>query len=185
MAIVAGDGPNALVTHLSREARKRGLRVGLSQGVARNLVPDLRTRIVTDAERDALHQDLARGLQLFSPRVTIEERFEGCFTVDPTGLGPLFGGMAAWTRAVHAYLKGRGLWAAVVVGRHRYRTLVSALSMNGPAVLSAEEESSHSDVCTLPALGAPENIADPLALLTVRTVDALRAPPLVQLETRL
>lgn len=184
IAVVADVGPQALVTHLSPEARKRGLREGLTQGVARNLVPDLRTRVVSMEERARLMQDLAKGLQLFSPRVAIEERFEGCFTVDPRGLGPLFGGQAAWAQAVHAYLDGRGLRASVAVGRHRYRTLVAAHGQTGPMLLSEEVERRRSDERSLRSLGVPEKIADPLAMLGVQTLGELLALPPGELETR-
>ena len=140
VAAVADEGPEAPLTHVSREAKKRGLRPGLAQGLARDLVPDLRTGVIGPADLAALETELLRALRTFSPRVERAEERSGAFFVDPTGLEGIYGGAEGWAETVHRYLAGRGFVAAVVVGFRRHRALALALGARGPRVLHSRED---------------------------------------------
>ncbi|MAT24684.1 MAG: hypothetical protein CMN29_06920 [Sandaracinus sp.] len=186
MAAVADEGPEAPLTHVSREAKKRGLRPGLAQGLARDLVPDLRTGVIGPADLAALETELLRALRTFSPRVERAEERSGAFFVDPTGLEGIYGGAEGWAETVHRYLAGRGFVAAVVVGFRRHRALALALGARGPRVLhSREDERTASDAIPLRALGWPEALCEPLAMLGVETLGAFLALPRGELMNRL
>jgi len=185
VAVVEDESADAPLLLLSRVAERRGLRPGLSQGAARNLVPDLRTGVVSDEELAAGSAELLAALNTFSPRVEREPRFTGCYFVDPEGLGGIYGGYDAWAETVHRYLRGRKLIGSVVVGFERYRALGIARTMRGPLVLpDPKTETERSGEVSLRKLGFPESLCDPLAMLDVETLGAFTALPAGELQTR-
>lgn len=199
VAVVGDETPEAPLLLLSDEARASGLRLGLRQGAARNLVLDLCTAVVAPEELEALARDLARALQAFSPRVE-PASFQGvsfpgtssgvaplhdAFFVDPSGLERLYGGLDGWARSVARYFRGRGLLAGVVVGFERYRTYALARRTPGVrVVVSPEEEVALTDPIGLRELGIGEKLCDPLAMLGVSTFGAFVALPAGELHSR-
>ncbi|MBX3249039.1 MAG: hypothetical protein KF901_17810 [Myxococcales bacterium] len=186
VAVVADEGPEAPLLELDRLARRRGLRPGIRHGVARSLVPELRTAVVREEELATLREELARALQTFSPRVEpVCDEVGGAFFVDPRGLEGLFGGADVWADSVHRYLRGRKLRAAVVVGHHPWLALALARNAHRPKVFSdseAEREAAHA--LSLRNVGFPESLCDPLAMLGVETLGAFAALPHGELRTR-
>ena len=73
VAVASGEGPEARLLELSREALAARLRVGIRQGDARDLVPGLRTAVVRAERLEELREDLLAGLGTFSPRVEAGE----------------------------------------------------------------------------------------------------------------
>lgn len=185
VAVAEGDGPDAPLLFVNEAARKKRLRPGARQGTARDLVPDLRTKVVPPEHVRATSDELIAALQTFSPRVEPDEHFDGCFFVDPTGLGGLYGGLSGWARTVHGYLEGRGLRAAVVVGFTRYRALALGRLRGGPRVLrGAKEERLSAGAVPLRELALPADLCDGLGMLGVETLGAFLALPAGELADR-
>ncbi len=186
IAVVANEGPEAPLLELDRVALRRGLRPGLRQGVARSLVPELRTAIVPPAELEALESELVRGLQTFTPRVEpVPDDAGGAFFVDPRGLERLFGGLDVWASSVHRYLAARRLRASLVCGHHPWLSLAIARVGHGARVIDdPARERREADALSLRALGFSEKLCDPLALLGVETLGGFLALPHGELQTR-
>lgn len=186
VAVVADEGPEAPLLELDRVALRRGLRPGLRQGVARSLVPDLRTAVVREAELEALESELVRGLQAFSPRIEpVPDEVGAAFFADPRGLERLFGGLDVWASSVHRYLRARRLRASVVCGHHPWLTLALARTGHGARVLtSPEQERAEAEALSLRTLGFAEKLCEPLEMLGVETLGGFLAIPSGELCTR-
>lgn len=177
-AVVAGEGPEAILTHISRPARRAGLRVGMTQGVARDRVPGLHTGVIADEKVQEIEANLAKGLSIVSPKVEPCTHFPATFFLDPTGMGRLFGGSSPWAASVNAYLRGRGLFGSVVVGFHRYRAYAVAGLRLGARVLETQEEELQECLgVSLHQAGLGAEACDDLAMLDVRTLGDLLALP--------
>ncbi|MCB9621484.1 MAG: hypothetical protein H6724_18760 [Sandaracinus sp.] len=186
IAVVAEEGPEAPLLELDRIALRRGLRPGLRQGVARSLVPELRTAVVRSTELDALENELVRGLQTFSPRIEpVSDEVGGAFFADPRGLEKLFGGLDVWASSVHRYLRARKLRASVVCGHHPWLALALARTSHGARVFSdAARERREAEALALRSLGLSEKLCEPLAMLGIETLGAFLALPNGELCTR-
>ncbi|MFK7998634.1 MAG: hypothetical protein AB8H86_03515 [Polyangiales bacterium] len=197
VAIVADETPEAPILMLSRKAYARGLRPGIRQGAARNMVLDLRTAVIRDDEVEALCVDIARSLQTFSPRVERENESRNssslsttstaAFFIDPSGLDLLYGGTHIWARTVERYLKGRGLRSSLVVGFERFSCLAIAHQpkLRSPFLVeSPEAESALAGVTNLRTLGLSEKLCDPLSMLGIETLGEFLAVPPGELRTR-
>ena len=186
IAVVADEGPDAPLLELDRVALRRGLRPGLRQGVARSLVPELRTAVVRAAELEALESELVRGLQAFSPRIEpVPDEVGAAFFADPRGLERLFGGLDVWASSVHRYLRARRLRASVVCGHHPWLALALARTGHGARVLaSPEQERSEAEALSLRALGFSEKLCEPLTMLGIETLGGFLAIPSGELCTR-
>jgi protein ImuB len=186
VAVVADEGPEAPLLELDRVALRRGLRPGLRQGVARSLVPDLRTAVVREAELEALESELVRGLQAFSPRIEpVPDEVGAAFFADPRGLERLFGGLDVWASSVHRYLRARRLRASVVCGHHPWLALALARTGHRARVLaSPEQERTEAEALSLRALGFAEKLCEPLEMLGIETLGGFLAIPSGELCTR-
>ena len=177
-AVLTGEGPEARITHLNRAARATGLRLGMTHASARDRLPALHTGVVSPDEVHALEEDLAQGLQLFSPRVEPCPHFPSTFFIDPNGMEKLFGGIEAWATATHAFLEGRSLFGATWVGFHRYRLYAAAgMSLKRRVLDSPEEEQLLANGASLRELGLDAQLCDDLALLEVHSLGDLLALP--------
>ncbi len=186
VAVVVDEGPEAPLLELDRVALRRGLRPGLRQGVARSLVPDLRTAVVREAELEALESELVRGLQAFSPRIEpVPDEVGAAFFADPRGLERLFGGLDVWASSVHRYLRARRLRASVVCGHHPWLALALARTGHGARVLaSPAQERTEAEALSLRALGFAEKLCEPLEMLGIETLGGFLAIPSGELCTR-
>jgi protein ImuB len=186
VAVVADEGPEAPLLELDRVALRRGLRPGLRQGVARSLVPDLRTAVVREAELEALESELVRGLQAFSPRIEpVPDEVGAAFFADPRGLERLFGGLDVWASSVHRYLRARRLRASVVCGHHPWLALALARTGHGARVIaSPEQERTEAEALSLRSLGFTEKLCEPLEMLGIETLGGFLAIPGGELCTR-
>ena len=186
VAVVADEGPEAPLLELDRVALRRGLRPGLRQGVARSLVPDLRTAVVRETELEALESELVRGLQAFSPRIEpVPDEVGAAFFADPRGLERLFGGLDVWASSVHRYLRARRLRASVVCGHHPWLALALARTGHGARMLaSPEQERTEAEALSLRALGFAEKLCEPLEMLGIETLGGFLAIPSGELCTR-
>ena len=184
-AVITGDGPEARITYLNRAALAAGLRVGLTHAAARDRLPGLHTGVVQKERVQALEAELASGLQMLTPKVEPCTHFPATFYLDPNGMEKLYGGVEAWARATHAFLKGRGLFGATWVGFHRYRLFAAAGTQLSCRVLeSPAEEQLLANGADLRTLGLSAELCDDLAMLEVHGLGDLLALPAAEFAGR-
>ncbi len=186
VAVVNDEGPNGRILHLNREAMRSRLRVGMSQGPARDLVPTLHTAVVPPEEIANTVQELIRSMQTFSPRVEPNQDTVGAFFVDPEGLRKLYGGYEVWSKSIYRYLRGRGWQGSVVVGFQRHRCLAIAHRKVGAWVLpNHEDEQELSNEVSLRLLGLSGKLCEELELLGIETLGDFMGLPAGELQSRL
>ena len=195
VALVGEASPDSPLLAITREARRAGLRPGLRQGPARNLLPGLRTGVVSADEQEAVLTELLAALQTFSPRVArwSPQRpagdAAGSFRLDPTGLGRLYGGERNWAETVHRYLYGRGFRARVGVGFHAaslHAICVAPGRQRREVLVSrgANEEREAAAAVALRVLSVPERLCAPLERLGVERLGEFLALPHGELMQR-
>lgn len=186
VAIVNDDGPSGRLIHLNQDAMRARLRIGMPQGVARDVVPTLRTAVVPPEEITHTVDELTRSLQTFSPKVELNEHTLGAFFVDPEGLRKLYGGYQVWSKSIYRYLRGRGWAGSVIVGFHRHRALAIAQVKQGAWVIpNDDEERTLSDKVSLRLLGLSGKLCEALELLGVETLGDFMGLPAGEIQSRL
>lgn len=184
-AVISHEGPEGRILYLNRAALAAGLRLGLTHAAARDRLPGLHTGVVPPERVHALEAELASGLQMLTPKVEPCTHFPSTFYLDPNGMEKLYGGVSAWARATHAFLKGRGLFGATWVGFHRYRLFAAAGTQLSCRVLeSAAEEQLLANGADLRTLGLSAELCDDLAMLEVHGLGDLLALPAAEFATR-
>jgi protein ImuB len=184
VAVVDDEGPNGRITHLNALARKNHLRIGTPQTVARDLLPNLHTAIVSSEEISQIRQELITSLQTFSPRVEAID-YAGAFHVDPEGLQRLYGGYRNWAICVQRYLRARHWRCSVTVGFHRHRALAVAMMHGGVTVLqSADQERELSNKTPLREFDLPGELCESLNALGIDTLGDFLAVPSGELHSR-
>jgi protein ImuB len=178
VAVVDDEGPNGRITHLNALAKKSRLRIGMRQTVARDLLPNLHTAVVSPEDASEVSRELISSLQTFSPRVESIE-YAGAFHVDPEGLRRLYGGYRNWATSIHRYLRARGWRSAVTVGFHRQRALAVAMTHGGVTISkTVTEEREQSNRTPLGELDLPGEVCENLEALGIETLsDFLGLPP--------
>ena len=177
IAVVDDEGPNGRISHLNDLARKSRLRLGMRQALARDLMPNLHTALVSPEAISSASKELLQALQTFSPRVEASE-FSGTFIMDPEGLRRLYGGYHNWSSCIHRYLRARHWQSAITIGFHRHRALALAITGRGVQVLEdPEQERERSNRTPLVELGLRGDLCESLTALGVETLgDFLRLP---------
>lgn len=184
IAVVDDEGPNGRITHLNALAKKSRLRIGMRQTVARDLLPNLHTAVVSPEEVAEVTQELRRALQTFSPRVEMIAQ-DGIFHIDPEGLRRLYGGYRNWAFCIHRYLRARHWKSSVVVGFHRHRAMAVATTREGVMIMeSSSQERELSNQTPLRDLGLPGEMCESLTALGIETLRDFLAVPAGELHSR-
>ncbi|MGB8223103.1 MAG: hypothetical protein WCF10_10985 [Polyangiales bacterium] len=184
VAVVDDEGPSGRITHLNTLARKSRLDIGMRQPVARDLLPNLHTAVVSIEEISEVCRDLTTSLQTFSPRVEAIDP-AGAFHVDPEGLRRLYGGHRNWATSIHRYLQARHWRNSVTVGFHRHRALAIAMTHSGVTVLqSADEERELSNKTPLREFELPGELCESLVALGIETLGDFLLVPAGELHSR-
>ncbi len=178
VAVVDDEGPNGRITHLNLLAKKSRLRIGMRQTVARDLLPNLHTAVVSPERASEVSRELITSLQTFSPRVEAIAH-AGAFHIDPEGLRRLYGGYRNWAMSIHRYLQARHWRNSVTVGFHRQRALAVAMTHGGVTILqSADEERERSNETPLGEFDLPGELCESFGALGIETLgDFLALPP--------
>jgi len=177
VAVVDDEGPNGRISHLNALAKRSRLRIGMRQTVARDLLPNLHTALVSPEEASEVSRELIRALQTFSPRVEALDQ-AGAFQLDPEGLRRLYGGYRNWATSIHRYLGARHWRNAVTVGFHRPRALAVAMAQVGVSILkSADEERERSNKTALREFDLPGELCESLGALGIETLGDFLALP--------
>lgn len=184
VAIVDDEGPHGRITHLNGLAAKSRLRIGMRQIVARDLLPHLRTAVVSSDQTSRVIADLVTSLQTFSPKVEASAH-DGAFYVDPEGLRGLYGGHRNWATCVHRYLRARRWQSAVTVGFHRHRALAVAMTRAGVTILETpEEERMRANEAPLRSFHLPGRVCEGLRALGIETLGDFLSIPAGELHSR-
>ncbi len=184
VAVVDDEGPNGRITHLNRLALKHRLRIGMRQTIARDLVLNLHTAIVSPDEISMITQELITSLQTFSPKVEAIEQ-TGAFHLDPEGLLRLYGGYRNWATCIHRYLRARHWHSSVTVGFHRYRALAVAMLHGKVTILeSPNQEREQSNKTQLGEFNLPGDICESLTSLGIETLGDFLGLPAGELHSR-
>ena len=184
IAVVDDEGPNGRITHLNALAKKSRLRIGMRQTVARDLLPNLHTAIVSPEEASEVSRELITSLQTFSPRVEAVD-LAGAFCVDPEGLRRLYGGYRNWATSIHRYLRARHWRSSVTVGFHRHRALAVAMAHSGVTILkSADDECAQSNKTLLREFDLPGELCESLGALGIETLGDFLVLPAGELHSR-
>jgi protein ImuB len=184
VAVVDDDGPNGRITHLNALARKSRLRIGMRQTVARDLLPNLHTAVVSPEEASEVSRELITSLQTFSPRVEAIDH-AGAFHIDPEGLRRLYGGYRNWATSIHRYLRARHWRNSVTVGFHRHRALAVAMTHSGVTIPEgADEEREQSNKTPLGEFDLPGELYESLGALGIETLGDFLVLPAGELHSR-
>jgi len=184
VAVVDDEGPNGRITHLNAIAKKGRLRIGMRQTVARDLLPTLRTAVVSPEQASEVSRELIRALQTFSPRVEALGQ-AGAFQLDPEGLRRLYGGYRNWATSIHRYLRARHWRNSVVVGFHRQRTFAVAMGQGGVQILkNADEERERSNRTSIREFDLPGELCESLGALGIETLGDFLGLPAGELLSR-
>ena len=184
VAVVDDEGPNGRITHLNVLAKKSRLRIGMRQTVARDLLPNLHTAVVSPEDAAEVSRDLITSLQTFSPRVEAIDH-AGAFHIDPEGLRRLYGGYRNWATSIHRYLQARYWRNAVTVGFHRHRALAVAMTHSRVSILeSPDEERRQSDLTPLREFDLPGELCESLRALGIETLGEFLVLPAGELHSR-
>ncbi|MEM8607503.1 MAG: DNA polymerase Y family protein [Myxococcota bacterium] len=184
VAVVDDPGPNGRITHLNARARSHRLRIGMRQTVARDLLPNLHTAVVSAEQAEAVVRDLVSSLQTFSPKVEAIDH-PGAFHVDPEGLQRLYGGYRNWATCIHRYLRARHWQSAVTVGFHRYRALaVASLEPCVTVLKNPDQETERANQTPLDEFALPGDVCENLAALGIETLGDFMGLPPGELQSR-
>jgi protein ImuB len=184
IAIVDDEGASGRITHLNALANKSRLHIGMRQTVARELLPNLHTAIVSPDELAEVTQELRHALQTFSPRVEPFAK-DGVFHIDPEGLRRLYGGYRNWATCIHRYLRARHWKSSVTVGFHRHRAMAVAMTREGVTITeSSDQERALSNQTPLRELGLPGEICESLTALGIEVLGDFLAVPAGELHSR-
>jgi len=184
IAIVDDEGPGGRIMHLDALAKRGGLHIGMRQSVARDLLPNLHTALVSAEEATQVTQELRSALQTFSPRVEpIADK--GIFYIDPEGLRSLYGGYRNWATCIYRYLRARHWKSSVAVGFHRHRAMAVAMTRDAVMVLqSVDRERELSNQTPLAELGLSGSTCESLTALGIETLGDFLNVPAGELHSR-
>jgi protein ImuB len=184
IAVVDDEGPGGRITQLDTLAKKGGIRIGMRQSVARDLLPNLHTSLVSVEEIAQVTQELRSSLQAFSPRVEPVVG-SGVFYIDPEGLRRIYGGYRNWATCIHRYLRARHWKSSVAVGFHRHRAMAVAMTRNAVTILeSVDRERALANQTPLPELGLSGSICESLVALGIETLGDFLHVPAGELHSR-
>jgi len=184
VAVVDDAGPHGRITHLNALAKKSRLRIGMRQPVARDLLPNLHTAVISPEAVSRVSQELITSLQTFSPRVEAIDH-AGAFYVDPEGLRRLYGGYRNWAMSIHRYLRARHWHNSVTVGFHGHRALAVAMMRSGVTILhNPDEEREQSNQTPLCEFDLPGDVCESLVSLGIETLGDFLIVPAGELHSR-
>ncbi len=171
VAVTKEERPQSPILALNREARERGLAVGMRYANALALVPGLRARAVSADRIAASRERIVRCIAAFTPDIEPCRFDVDAFWVNVEGLASLFASEADWSRRVKAALAAEGFHAVVVVGFTRFGTYAMARARRRSTVFaSREEEHEALDRSPVSALPLAQRTKATLAKLEIRTV---------------
>jgi len=178
VAVTREEKPQSPVLALSRQARERGLRVGMRYANALSLVPALKARAVPGAALAAARDEIVQTLTAFTPDIELCPFDADAVWASVEGLLTLFGTEERWSLEVRAALAAHGFHAVVVAGFTRFGTYIAARARRRSALFSsAEEERAAVHQSSVDILPLPHRMKTTLRKLEIRTVGRFLSLP--------
>lgn len=191
VVVVDEDKPQGLILWANERARSQSILSGMRYSQALSLDGAVRAGTVSPHMIADWRKRILRKLRHYSPHIDAGEIGQGqaherapidtgSFFLDASGLWRIYPSLDYWARAMHAELRGLGLYASIVVGFERFHTYAIARSSlhREPIVLASEaEEREAAERVRLDRMPIAPAARDMLAKLSVHTVGALLALP--------
>jgi protein ImuB len=178
VAVTKEERPQSPILALNREAREKGLSVGMSYASALSLVPRLRARAVSPELIAEAKDRLVTLLSAFTPDIEPCPFDLDAVWVSVDGLQSLFASLSLWVERVRGALSAEGFPANVVVGFTRFGTYAIARSGSRSRVFTSRREEyalmSRSSIDILPL---PQKTRRTLRKLEIRTVQQFVSLP--------
>jgi len=186
VATVSIDTPHAPLCALNRVARRAHLHSGMRQSAAKQLLPDLRTAVVSQGMLNQIVSDVADVLHDFTPSVEYDESRPGVYVLDAEGLYSLYLTLEKWGLCLQKALLKQGLRSAITIGFTAHGTLALSYRKLGVRVLSTpQEEMSAARAMALAKLAWPQTIAETCKNLRVDTLGMWLQLPRAEVQARL
>ena len=128
VAVTKEEKPQSPILALNREAREKGLIVGMRYANALSLVPSLRARPVSPDRMAETRDRITRLLSAFTPDIEPCPFDDDAVWVSVDGLQSLFASESRWMDTVRGALASEGFQASVVLGFTRFGTYAIARS---------------------------------------------------------
>jgi protein ImuB len=171
VAVTRDERPQSPILSLTREAREKGLAVGMKYANALSIVPSLRARAVSQDRLASARERIVTALSAFTPDIEPCPFDTDSLWVNVEGLLSLFESHARWSEQVRASLAAEGFRAHVVIGFTRFGTWAIVRSRARSMVFStAEEEQALMARSSVDILPLPQRVKGTLRKLEIRTV---------------
>ncbi len=184
VAVTREEKPQSPILALNREAREKGLAVGMRYASALSLVPNLQARAVPPDRVLEAQDRIARLLLGFTPDVELCPFDPDAVWVSVEGLRFLSASDSHWVKSVRAALASEGFQATVVLGFTRFGTYAIARSKGRSMVFSSREEEyelvSRSSVDILPLSPRTKSTLRKLQVRTIRQFISLPVGEIMQ-----
>ena len=179
VAVVAQDKPQGLVLWVNEKARRQGVLPGLRYAAALSLSAGLRAGEVPPAEIKQGVDELAHGLNRFTPEVEAAASEPGVFWLNGAGLKRLYGSPQKWGAAIYSYLRMQGFAGSLAIGFTRFGSYAAAKAKKQIAIFGhPTAERAAAMKVPLDRLHIEPEFRDMLAKLGVKTAgDLLSLPP--------
>jgi protein ImuB len=178
VAVTKDERPQSPILSMNREARDRGLSVGMKYAAALSLVPSLKARAVPAASVDAARGRIVKCLSAFTPDIEPCPFDPDASWVSVEGLRSLFTSESRWLDLVRRALLADGFRANVILGFTRFGTYALARSQPRSIVFSSlEEEQEMVGRSPVDILPLSRKTLDLFQLLEIRTVRQFVALP--------
>ena len=178
VAVTREEKPQSPILALNREARERGLAVGMKYAAALSIVPDVRARAVSEDRIALARARVVQSLITFTPDVELCPFDTDALWVSVEGLRSLYASEADWSREVRGALEAEGFTAIVVIGFTRFGTYATARTRSHSMVFASREQEqalmSRSPVDVLPL---PQRVKNTLRKLEIHTVQRFVSLP--------
>jgi protein ImuB len=140
IALTREERPQSSILALNREAREKGLAVGMKYASALSIVPDLRARAVPADRIAEARAHLVQSLIAFTPDIELCPFDADALWVWVEGLRSLYTTEAAWSQKVRCSLEAEGFQAIIVIGFTRFGTYAIARRTRARSVVFATRE---------------------------------------------
>jgi len=172
VAVTKDERPSSLILAVNKEAKEKGLTVGMRYASALSLVAGLRARAVPQDRIARARYSLVALLSSFTPDVEPCPFDDAAFWVSVDGLGFLFSSELQWIEQVRKALSSEGFAASVVIGFTRFGTYTVARSRSRSMVFASRDEEEalmrRSPVELLPLSSRAKSLLRKLEVRTVR-----------------
>jgi len=184
VAVTKEEKPQSPILALNREAREKGLIVGMRYANALSLVPSLRARPVSPDRMAETRDRITRLLSAFTPDIEPCPFDDDAVWVSVDGLQSLFASESRWMDTVRGALASEGFQASVVLGFTRFGTYAIARSRSRSLVFTSRTEErelmSRSSIDILPLSPKAKSTLRKLEVRTVRQFVSLPAGEVAQ-----